>query len=410
MHWLFSNPLLPWFVQSLLLLAGYVSWRFNQNFWASLDHAPHLTAPAIAPAALPAIAVIIPAYNEAINLKDCVNAVLKSRLPQPENLQVWIADDESTDATAAIAQALVAQDPRVHLVAVPPRPRTEIWRGKNWACAQAVEQAQGEYLLFIDADVRLEPDAIATALVTAEKSQTDLISCIPEILCGCLAEWLVQPLIFRILTAGFNITSVNDPSQEVAFAVGPFMLFRRTAYNQIGGHRAVAADLVEDVALARQIKAAGLKMYLSLGLGLVKVRMYRNWASLWEGWTKNLHMGAGRKVTSTLMIAVIALFGQTIAWLGVGLAGLAVVLTWPSLAWWVPGYSALTLLIWQLWLWQQQAKAIQLLPRYWWLTWLGGLLVTAIAIGSIIKTETGWGWTWRGRSLAIEKQFGSESE
>jgi cellulose synthase/poly-beta-1,6-N-acetylglucosamine synthase-like glycosyltransferase len=401
MHWLFSNPLLPWFVQSLLLLAGYVNWRFNQNFWASLDQAPSLKTPATAPATLPTISVVIPAYNEAINLQDCVNAVLNSRLPQPETLRVWIADDESTDTTGAIARKLVAQDPRVHLVAVPPRPTHEIWRGKNWACAQAVVQAEGEYLLFIDADVRLEPDAIATALSIAQASQADLISCWPDIICGCLAEWLVQPLMLRILIAGFNISSVNDPNQDVAFAAGPFMLFRRTAYDQIGGHQSVAADPVEDVALASKIKAAGLRMRLSRSGGLVKVRMYRDWSSLWEGWTKNMHLGAGRKVSATLMIAVIGLFGQTVAWLGLGATGL-LALTWPVYTWLLPGCSAVVVVLWQLWLWHRQAESLRLPPRYWWLTGLGGILVAAIALGSIIKTETGWGWTWRGRSLAID--------
>ena len=350
------------------------------------------------------IAVVIPAYNEAINLRDCVESVLKSELPNPQHLQVWIADDESTDGTRAIAQDLLTQDPRVHLVAVPPRPTTAVWRGKNWACAQAVEQAKGEYLLFIDADVRLEPGAIAAAIAEAQATQSDLISCLPEIVCGCLAEWLAQPVIIRMLIAGFNFGAVNDPAQpSTAFAAGPFMLFRRTAYDHIGGHRAVADDLVEDVALARQIKAFGLKMRLILGLGLIKVRMYRNLAALWEGWTKNLHMGAKRKVSATLMIAVIAVLVLVVPWLGILLSGAAILsVGLPEGALFLlPLAFALALLLWESTLWRQQAVLLELPVRYWSLSWLGGLLVAAIAIASIIKTETGWGWTWRGRSLAL---------
>lgn len=398
------NNLLTFFCIGALLLSGYAILRFHQSFKASISAAPRLMPPHPSPPHLPTISVVIPAYNEAINLRDCVESVLKSELPNPQHLQVWIADDESTDETRAIAHTLATQDPRVHLVAVPPRPTAEVWRGKNWACAQAVEQAKGEYLLFIDADVRLEPGAIAAAIVEAQATNADLISCLPEIVCGCLAEWLVQPIIVRMLTAGFSFGAVNDSAQtSTAFAAGPFMLFRRAAYDHIGGHRAIADDLVEDVALARQIKAFGLKMRLMLGLGLVKVRMYQNLAALWEGWTKNLHMGAKRKVSATLMITVIAVLVLVVPWLGILLSGAAIVsVGLPEGALFLlPLAFAFALLLWESTLWRQQAVLIELPVRYWSLSWLGGLLVAAIAIASIIKTETGWGWTWRGRSLAL---------
>jgi glycosyltransferase involved in cell wall biosynthesis len=398
------NRLFLLLVIGALFLSGYVIFRFHQSFKASIDTAPRLTPLHPPISHLPTIAVVIPAYNEAINLQDCVESVLKSELPDPQQLQVWIADDESTDGTRAIAQDLAFQDPRVHLVAVPPRPTTAVWRGKNWACAQAVEQAKGEYLLFIDADVRLEPGAIATAVTEAQATNADLISCLPEIVCGCLAEWLVQPIIVRMLIAGFNFAAVNDPTQpSTAFAAGPFMLFRRAAYDHIGGHRAIADDLVEDVALARQIKAFGLKMRLMLGLGLIKVRMYRNLATLWEGWTKNLHMGSKRKVSATLMIAVFAVFVLVVPWLGILLSGAAILRVGLSdgALFLLPLAFALALLLWESILWRQEAILLKLPVRYWSLSWLGGLLMAAIAIASIIKTETGWGWTWRGRSLAL---------
>jgi cellulose synthase/poly-beta-1,6-N-acetylglucosamine synthase-like glycosyltransferase len=404
MNWTESNNILAVFFTAVLALSGYVIFLFHQSFMASITSASQLEPVVKLPPSLPMIAVVIPAYNEEINLRDCVESVLQSDLPDPQMLQVWIADDESTDGTRAIAHQLTRQDPRVQLIAVPPRPTTEVWRGKNWACFQATEKAQGEYLLFIDADVRLEPGAIAAALTEAQATQADLLSCMPEIVFGCLAEWLAQPIIFRMLISGFNIGAVSDPAQpEVAFAAGPFMLFRRTAYDRIGGHRAVADDLVEDVALARQIKAAGLNMRLELGLGLIKVRMYRTLAALWEGWTKNLHMGAKRKFSSTLMIAVISIFVWVIPWLGIGLSTVVIATTG------LPHHEGLlftlvfasALLLWESILWRQQAALLKQPVRYWGLSWLGGLLVAAIAIASIIKTETGWGWTWRGRSLAL---------
>jgi GT2 family glycosyltransferase len=394
------NGLLLLIELGAVFLSGYIIWRFDQSFRASMASAPQLAPLSQCPESLPTTAVIIPAYNEEINLRDCVEAVLRSELPDPQHLQVWIADDESTDDTGAIAQGLGAQDPRVHLISVPPRPTQDIWMGKNWACDQASAQAQGEYLLFIDADVRLEPMAIATALVEAQTQQADLLSCLPQVVCGCLAEWLAQPIIFRMLIAGFKIGEVNDPAQpDVAFAAGPFMLFRRAAYDQIGGHHAVADNLVEDVALAQQIKAAGLKMRLILGLDFVQVRMYRTLAALWEGWTKNLHMGARRNVAGTLRIALVASFTLAVPVLVLLVSGVELMGGWPWAI--IPFSSAAVLLVWESIRWQQQAVLLKHPVRYWGLRWLGGLLVAAIAIASIIKTETGWGWTWRGRSLAL---------
>lgn len=387
----------------ILLLSGYIILRFHESFCASILTAPSLLPLSNKASSLPSIAVIIPAYNEAVNLADCTMSVLQSDLPDPQQLRVYIADDESTDATGAIAQALAAQDARVQVIAVPPRPVQEKWMGKNWACTQAAAQAQADYLLFLDADVRLKPAAIATALATAQAHQVDLLSGMPQIVCGCLSEWLVQPLMWRLLISGFNVKAVNDPAQpDVAFAAGPFMLFRRAAYVQIGGHRGVADDLVEDVALARRIKAAGLTMRLSLGLDVMEVRMYRSFAALWEGWTKNMHLGAQRRLSSTLTVALIAACVLTVPWLGVGVGILNLWLS-PIASFWSLGivvFSVAILLLESI-LWRRQAQLVQQPVRYWGLSWLGGLLVAAIAIASIIKTETGWGWTWRGRSLSL---------
>jgi cellulose synthase/poly-beta-1,6-N-acetylglucosamine synthase-like glycosyltransferase len=398
MNWTGLDVFLTPIELGALLFSSYVTLRFHQSIVSAIAASPRLSALAIPPTDLPSVSVIIPAYNEDINIRDCVESVLRSKLPNPEQLRVWIADDESTDRTAAIACELSAADERVQVISVPPRPTHEIWLGKNWACTQAAAQAQSEYLLFIDADVRLDADAIAAALADAKSHRADLLSAMPQVICGCLAEWLAQPIIFRLLIAGFDPEAVNDPNQQKAFAAGPFMLFWRQSYEEIGGHRGVANDLVEDVALARRIKAAGLNMRLVIGFDFVQVRMYRTFAALWEGWTKNFHMGARRKVSSTLMVPLIAFFSLTVPWLilVVSVTSLLCGFLWQGL----PLTIVLGLLGWEWGLWRQQAQLLQQPVRYWGLSWLGGLLVSAIAIGSIIKTETGWGWTWRGRSLA----------
>ncbi|MEX0271762.1 glycosyltransferase family 2 protein [Leptolyngbyaceae cyanobacterium UHCC 1019] len=347
------------------------------------------------------ISVIIPAYNEADNIAACITAVLASSGKSADWLKVWVVDDQSTDDTLAIAQNLQATlaDPRLEVIAGKPRPADETWVGKNWACVQAVEQASGDFLLFLDADVRLKPGAIPAALEFVQRSQIDLLTCWPTLVCGCLAEWLAQPLIAGILAVGLDFAQINDPHSETVFAVGPFMLFRRTAYEQIGGHQAVASQVVEDVELARLIKQKGLVLHCGLGHELGTLRMYPSGAALWEGWTKNWYLGSQRNLGLTLQTALLMFWMCTIPWLAAialllkgsltgftPFDGLAIALAFATILLHYPIRRAIA-----------QLSAIP--PRYWWLTGLGGAFVTAIILGSIIKTETGWGWTWRGRSL-----------
>ncbi|AFY74621.1 glycosyl transferase [Synechococcus sp. PCC 7502] len=377
---------------------------FTQRLENSIKSAPILEFdPEDLPVIYPSVSVIIPAYNEEINIRDCVEAILASDYPQP--LQVVIANDQSTDQTQAIGQSLFKNNPQVQLINVPNRPTNITWRGKNWACEQGANLATGEYLLFIDADVRLEPQAIAAAISEAIKTKSDLLSCAPQIVCGCFAEWLVQPLIMSAIAIGFDFNAVNDPSDKTAFAAGMFMLFRHDTYTKIGGHTAVADQPVEDVELARLVKGRGLNLRFMLAITLVKVRMYQSFATLWEGWTKNYYMGSQSNLAGTLFSAFVFLLIFLVPWLGMIIGAYEMVAV-PLKTGWEMAILLLSLvaIALQFSLRKTSADQFQQPLRYWWLGWLGGSIVAGIAITSIIKTETGWGWTWRGRSLALPRK------
>lgn len=360
---------------------------------AALEEAPQLAPETSLESRKSSISVIIPAYNEADNIAECLQALLGSSSLSAEILEVWMVDDQSTDDTLAIAQGLQAQlkDPRLNILPAQPRPPDQTWVGKNWACTQAVPQAQGEFLLFIDADVRLQPGAIEAALAEAEREQTDLLTCAPVVRCGCFAEWLVQPIAVTVLIQAARFSQVNDPTTEVAFALGPFMLFRRAAYEQIGGHASVADQVVEDVELARRLKHQGLSLRYILGLDLIAVSMYSSWKALWEGWTKNFYLGSRRNLAAMVSLALSLMIIYPLPWLCLlvaltrqnwGAVGLTVVA--------IGGHYALR---------RWEAKQFQIPTRYWWLGGIGGTLLAVIVLASVIKTETGWGWTWRGRAL-----------
>ncbi|MBW3585652.1 MAG: glycosyltransferase family 2 protein [Cyanobacteria bacterium 0813] len=408
---------------TLVIFSLIVSRAYTKNLHRSVKNAPRTdrisARPSPEPAAqFPKVSVIVPAYNEAENIRDCAIAILESTPLCADNLEVLIVDDRSTDDTLAIGQTLQQHlnDPRLKILAGQPRPANQYWAGKNWACAQAVQVATGDFLLFIDADVRLKPGAIETAIATAETEKIDLFTCMPALVCECFAEWLVQPIMFNHLAVCYDFTAVNDPSKtDSAFAGGPFMLFRRSTYEKIGGHQAVAGEIVEDVELAKRIKRAGLKLGLYSGSNLASVRMYRSWNALWEGWTKNLYLGANRSWGLMVYMAAIMLFLYPMPWLALAIllanGDFAEILAITNYQLPITNYQLpITLLticlsvivIWQHYNLRRLGAEISDCPtKYWWLGGLGGALVAAIAIGSAIKTETGWGWTWRGRALQI---------
>jgi len=360
------------------------------------------------------LTVVVPAYNEAANIAACLSSLLRSEDPCGD-WQVLLVDDRSSDATVAIAEAAAgacgATEPRFSLLDAGPRPVGERWVGKNWACSRAMEQVVSEWVLFVDADVRLQPATLRRALAQATTDGADLLSLAPRLSCGCLAEWLVQPIMASLLGLGFPIEAANDPDSPVAFAAGPFMLFRRSVYAAIGGHRDLAAEVVEDLALARRIKQGGHRLRYLLALDALDLRMYSDFASLWEGWTKNWLLGLDGDVARALAASSVVLLMFSAPWLltpvaallaagfapmglaPMGLPGQRLVL----LAALALGLAGIGLqLVLRLWIRRQ----FQLPITFWWLMGAGGLVVAAIGPVSVWRTLSGRGWTWKGRPLA----------
>ena len=372
------------------------------GLWRVFSSAPRLeSAPPDQPPPQTSLTVVIPAFNEAGNITACVDHVLASAPPCLE-WTVVVVDDESTDATVALAERCAAAQPdRCRVMQAGPRPMGERWVGKNWACTRAMEQVSSEWVLFIDADVRLQPDALRRALNQAIEEQADLFSLAPRLECGCLAEWMVQPIMASLLGLGFPLEATNDPASEVAFAAGPFMLFSTRAYTAIGGHRQLADAVVEDLALARRIKVGGYRLRYRLGLDAVLLRMYPDLPALWEGWTKNWFLGLERSVIRALGASAVVVQMFTLPWLILPTALLLLLLLPSGGVWWLTllGLAGLAL-IQQLLLRIWTHRRFGLPVRHWWLMGAGGILIGLIGPVSVWRTLTGRNWTWKGRSLA----------
>jgi glycosyltransferase involved in cell wall biosynthesis len=237
------------------------------------------------------VSAIVPARNEEAVIAACV----ESLAAQKEIAEILVIDDQSSDRTAEIVRSLSAKYANVRLLEA-----TELlpgWVGKNNAVWIGARETQGEWLLFTDADTVHAPDSAAKALAIAAETGAALVSFSPEQVMETWYERAVIPYVFTRLSSRFRFAEVNDPKNSAAAANGQFILIRRDAYDSVGGHASIAGDVVEDVALAARVKAAGYRMWFDSGKGIVRVRMYRSFAAMWEGWQKNLYtlMGADTK-------------------------------------------------------------------------------------------------------------------
>ncbi len=351
------------------------------------------------------LTVVIPAFNEANNIEGCLTHVLMSDRPC-SHWEVLVVDDQSNDNTVKIAEQTIdtvasADQPSAAVLQAGPRPQGERWVGKNWGCSQAMEQIQSEWVLFIDADVTLAPDAIRRALHQSINEKADLFSLAPRLTCGCLAEWMVQPIMASLLGLGFPILEANDPTSMVAFAAGPFMLFKRSSYDSIGGHRALAGEVVEDLALARRIKEGGFRLRYVLGIDAVDLQMYADFEALWEGWSKNWFLGLDRSISKSLGAGGVVLLMFTLPWLLLPTSlTVALLSNQDQILWLIDAGFGLIAILMQLSirLWTRARFSVPL--RHWWLMGIGGLIIGLIAPTSVWKSLTGKGWTWKGRSLA----------
>jgi glycosyltransferase involved in cell wall biosynthesis len=229
------------------------------------------------------ISAIVPARNEELSIGSCLAALLL----QPEILEIIVVNDQSSDKTAEIVRARMTQAARVHLLETGGVP--DGWVGKNNAAAMGAAGAMQAWLLFVDADAEVLPGACAKALATAIESGAGLISYSPEQVTVKWYEKALIPFIYCRLARKFSYEAVNDPKKKAAAANGQFLMIHRSVYDAIGGHAAVASEILEDIAIARRVKAAGYAVRFSSGIGLVRARMYRSFAAMWAGWRKNLY-------------------------------------------------------------------------------------------------------------------------
>ena len=172
------------------------------------------------------------------------------------------------------------------------KPLENGWTGKTFACSQLAESAKGEWLLFTDSDTKHKPESLGRAINTALDRNADLLTVFPEMTMKTFPERLLMPLLFFIAFVLLPFYFVDKKGfTKFAIGVGPFMLFKKSAYEIIGGHESVKNAIVEDVWLSRKIKEHRLRLAAADGQGFCSVRMYRGFKDIWNGFSKNIFAG-----------------------------------------------------------------------------------------------------------------------
>ncbi|MBB3112895.1 glycosyltransferase involved in cell wall biosynthesis [Paenibacillus phyllosphaerae] len=343
------------------------------------------------------LSVLIPARDEAYHIGDCLASVLQETSPW---LEVIVLDDRSTDGTGRIARGLYGHDPRLRVLTGKTPP--DGWIGKAFACHQLSEAARGKWWLFLDADARLAPGALARAMDTALQQGSGLVTGFPHQVTRTWLERLIVPLMQVTIALHLPIRLVrHSRNPDFVAAHGAFMLVHRDSYLACGGHAAHPDHLVDDMALAREMKRSGYPVTLADLERHVSMRMYRDAAGVWNGFKKNIYAGVGRKwwlllavcllytVLFVLPPALTLLLPLLKVWPGAG-KGMVLEAAWiPAAASWLLGI-AIKLAV--------DRKHGQ---PFWYAALLapGVVLLSAIAWASWRGAASKRGYVWKGRKV-----------
>lgn len=240
------------------------------------------------------VSVLIPARDEEGNLEACVDSVLAQGAALKE---ILVYNDGSVDGTQQVLDRLVTTHQDL-VRQVPVQSLPEGWVGKSHACARLAGQARGHWMLFLDADARLKPNAITSLVADAQHRNATLLSAWPKIEMKSFYERLLMPLLNFVVFSLFPaLISRRRDGASLGLAHGACILAERDTYARLGGHELVRDRLFEDTALARAWRERSEDSQVVDGRGIVSVRMYENLSGIWNGFSKNYYPALGSLIS-----------------------------------------------------------------------------------------------------------------
>ncbi len=368
-------------VQSILvfLLAGYE--------YLTLMHFPTLPQNPSPSSKLPRVSIILPVRNQATTVADCVTSLVNLQYPERE---IIVVDGNSTDETQEI---LKSYHNRIKLIEEEPLPQG--WVGKNWACHLGYKRATGELLMFTDGDSVHSQDSLSKTVNFLAETNADLVTLAPAAILRTFWEKLLQPPVFWLIMLFVGGKWVNDDSKpRWALGNGQYMLFRREAYDKVGGHFAVRDRISEDYALGRLIKKRGLRLRMVTAPDSLGVRMYSSFPEIWRGWRKNFYSVSGDHPLFRATYRLLLLF--TFLVLPFGVFGYGLYLAPGSLL----NVYLLTGAFMAFFLWLGLIildQSIGISPGYALLLPLAIIIYIGIGFDSTLRGVLGLGFPWKGR-------------
>ena len=252
------------------------------------------------------VSVLLPARDEAHRIAPTLRALLAQEgLP---DLEILVLDDGSTDDTGDVIRQVVGSDPRVKVIDGPDDLPPPGWLGKSWACHRLAQEASGDVLVFVDADVQLTARAVASTVHHMREAGLDLISPYPRQVAVTVAERITQPLVTWSWVTALPIR-ITERSHypSMAAAVGQFLVVDARAYRISGGHAAVSGMILEDVGVLRALKRAGFRGAPADGSAVASCRMYDSWPEIYEGYSKSVWSAVQPTPVAYGLVAVMTL-------------------------------------------------------------------------------------------------------
>jgi chlorobactene glucosyltransferase len=368
-------------VQSTLvfLLAGYE--------YLTLMHFPALPENSGSNPSSPLVSIILPVRNQAYTVSECGTSLVGLDYPQKE---IIVVDGNSTDGTQDILKTF---DGKIKLVEEEPLPQG--WVGKNWACHLGYKQAKGDLLMFTDGDSIHSRDSLSKTVNYLEFTKADLVTLAPAAILRTFWEKLLQPPIFWLIMMFVGGKWVNDDSKpRWALGNGQYMLFRREAYDKVGGHYAVRDRISEDYSLGRLIKANSLRLRMVTASDSLGVRMYSSLPEIWRGWRKNFYSVSGNHPLFRAAYRLVLLLTFLVLPFVVLVYGIVLAPVMPLNVYLMTG----AFMAFFLWLGLIILdRSIRVSPLYALLLPFAVLVYIGIGIDSTVRGALGMGFSWKGR-------------
>jgi hopene-associated glycosyltransferase HpnB len=380
---------LPALIAGLSLIGWLYLMLARDGFWRTRPLLDRGEPPP--PAAWPAVVAVVPARNEA----ETIAAALGSLLAQdyPGKLRIVVADDHSSDDTAAIARNLAMGAPRaLEVIAAPPLPAG--WSGKLWALDAGLRHAQASsphapWRLLTDADIAHHPAHLRRLVAKAVAERLDLVSIMVRLRCASLWERLLVPAFVFFFQKLYPFPAVNDPARPIAAAAGGCILIRAEALARAGGIEAIRGELIDDVALARLIKGRGGRIWLGLSATTHSLRAYESLGPLWAMVVRT----ADTQLRHSLPLLAGAVLGMALLYLAPPVLLLSAPLHLDAtaamvaaLAWLLMGAA------------YRPTLRLYRLPALWFVTLpVAALLFVAMTVDSAVRHRRGRGAAWKGR-------------